>query len=521
VSEDVYDIAIIGGGINGCGIARDAAGRGLRVFLCEQGDLASGTSSASTKLIHGGLRYLEHLEFRLVREALVEREVLWSIAPHIISPMRFVLPHREGLRPAWVLRLGLLLYDHIGGRKLLPPTRTIDFDRDPTGIPLKRGEFSRGFEYSDCWVDDARLVVLNARDAADRGATITTRTKLLSGERKATLWRLQLEDCARQKRTTVAAKIVVNAAGPWVHQVLHSLNVTIDAKVRLVQGSHIVVPKLFEHDRGYIFQNGDGRVLFALPYERDFTLVGTTDQDYVGDPALVRASAEEVAYICKSASRYFARTVTQRDVVWTYSGVRALYDDGESAPQSASRDYVLSLNAPAEAAPLLSIFGGKLTTYRKLAEQALSLLAAKLPSLRRRAGWTSRSPLPGGDFPVGGLKAYLDRLCAEQSWLPRSLAHRLARSYGTRAERVVADAERMGDMGCVFGADLSAREVHYLVSQEWARTSEDVLWRRSKLGLCLDPNETRDLSAYLEAIDGADMTARSAFVTPSVAHVGR
>ena len=503
--DGIYDIAIIGGGINGCGIARDAAGRGLKVVLYEQGDLASGTSSASTKLIHGGLRYLEHLEFRLVRQALAEREVLWSIAPHIIRPLRFVLPYREGLRPAWMLWLGLFLYDHLGGRKHLPSTGIIDLDKDPAGTPLKRGKFSRGFEFSDCSVDDARLVVLNARDAADRHATIAIRSKVVSGQRDGNIWRLKIESREHRQPMTIAARAIVNAAGPWVERVLGSLNVEVDAKIRLVQGSHIVVPKLFEHDHCYIFQNRDGRVLFALPYEGDFTLIGTTDRDFCGDPALVGASREEVAYICESASEYFAQPVTQRDVVWTFSGVRPLYDDGESAAQSTSRDYVLSLDGPIGTAPLLSIFGGKLTTYRKLAEQALSVLATRLPGLRRNAGWTSRSPLPGGDFPIDGFDACVERLRADRPWLAPSLARRLVRAYGTRSERIVAGAARMSDMGHIFGADLSLREVDYLVSQEWARTSDDVLWRRSKLGLHLQPTEAANLRNYLESIDRANV----------------
>ncbi len=503
--EGIYDIAIIGGGINGCGIARDAAGRGLKVILCEQDDLASGTSSASTKLVHGGLRYLERLEFSLVRQALAEREVLWSIAPHIIRPLRFVLPYHEGLRPAWMLRLGLFLYDHLGGRKHLPPTEIIDLDKDPAGIPLKRGKFARGFEFSDCWADDARLVVLNARDAADRHATIATRSKVVAGQRDGNVWRLQVESRERQQRLTIAARAVVNAAGPWVERVLGSLNVEVEAKIRLVQGSHIVVAKLFDHDRCYIFQNRDGRVLFALPYEGDFTLIGTTDRDFLGDPALVNASQEEVVYICESASEYFARPVTQRDVVWTYSGVRPLYDDGENAAQSASRDYILSLDGPIGTAPLLSIFGGKLTTYRRLAEQALSMLATRLPGLRRNAGWTSRSPLPGGDFPIGGFDASVERLRTDRPWLAPSLARRLVRAYGTRAERIVAGAARMADLGQIFGADLSLREVDYLVAQEWARTTEDVLWRRSKLGLRVQPSEAAKLGNYLEGIDQADV----------------
>ncbi len=497
-----YDLAVIGGGVNGCGIARDAAGRGYRVLLCEQDDLASGTSSAATKLIHGGLRYLEHREFRLVREALMEREVLWSIAPHIIWPLRFVLPYQKGLRPAWLLRLGLLIYDNLGGRKRLPPTRTLDLRTDPAGLPLKPGAFAKGFEYSDCWVEDSRLVALNARDAADRGATILTRTRAVAAERGADAWTLTLQDRATRTTRTVRARTIVNAAGPWVGQVLNNtLGENTAAKVRLVQGSHIVVRKLYEHDRCYFFQNPDGRIFFAIPYETDFTLIGTTDRDYEGDPADVRATPEEVAYICRSASDYFAKPITEADVVWSYSGVRPLYDKGDGQAQAATRDYVLDLDAGAGRAPLLSVFGGKLTTYRKLAEHALELMGPHLPAAGRPggfgAGWTGREPLPGGDFPVDGFEALVAEIRARWPFLAPAHARRLARHYGTAARAILGDAASMADLGRGFGATLTEAELDHLVGREWARTAADVAWRRTKLGLRLTPAEMEALDAAL------------------------
>ena len=374
-----HDLAIIGGCITGAGIARDAAGRGWSVALVEMGDLGGGTSSASTKLIHGGLRYLEHREFRLVRESLMEREVLWGIAPHIVWPLRFVLPHHGGLRPAWLLRLGLFLYDHIGGRRRLPATRTLRLRRDPAGAPLKP-EFAWGFEYSDCWVEDTRMVVLNARDAADRGALIAPRTRCLSATREDGAWTLLLQDAGTGARRELRARALVNAAGPWVAEVLRTvLRSNAPSTVRLVQGSHVVVPRLYEHDRCYIFQNADDRIFFAIPYEQDFTLIGTTDHDYKGDPAAVHATADEISYICRAASSYFVQPVTPDEVVWSYSGVRPLYDDGASAAQEATRDYVLELDAPGGEAAVLSVFGGKITTYRRLAEAVLAKLAPHLP----------------------------------------------------------------------------------------------------------------------------------------------
>jgi glycerol-3-phosphate dehydrogenase len=509
--DQVFDLLVIGGGINGCGIARDAAGRGYSVFLCEMNDLASGTSSWSTKLIHGGLRYLEYYEFRLVREALIEREVLWRLAPHIIKPLRFVLPHHQALRPAWLLRLGLFLYDHLGGRKLLPPTRTLDLSTDPLGTPLAKGRFSRGFEYSDCFVDDARLVLLNALDASARGAIVRTRTRATELRRADGVWQVTIEDTATGQRQTARARAVVNAAGPWVEDILtHTTDVDVHAAVRLVQGSHIVVRKLYDHDRAYIFQNADGRIVFVIPYENDFTLIGTTDRDYEGDPAKVEITKDEIDYLCRSASDYLARSITPADVVWTYAGVRPLYDDGASEAKAATRDYVFELDA-ADNLPLLSIFGGKITTYRRLAEEALERLTPFLPqSSRERHGWTARAPLPGGDFDVRGLPALADELRRSAPFIDADHALRLARSYGTRARQILKSATSFADLGEHFGATLTEAEVRFAMANEWVRTAEDMLWRRSKLGLHLTREQAADLDAWIRSHDGASAGQRYA-----------
>lgn len=435
----MYDLAIIGGGVNGCGIARDAAGRGLKVLLVEKGDLASGTSSASTKLIHGGLRYLEHYEFRLVAEALAEREVLWGMAPHIVHPLRFVLPHHKGLRPAWMIRLGLLLYDGLGKRQRLPASRALNLTVDAAGTPLKP-EFRRGFEYSDCWVDDARLVVLNAIDAVRHGADIRVGTEMVSARRYGAHWAIALKDAATGQPREETARLLVNAAGPWVENVLAAcVGGNARAHVRLVKGSHIVVPRVFEHERAYIFQNADQRVVFAIPYERDFTLIGTTDVEFSGDPNDVRIDESEVTYLCDAVSTYFARPMTPDEVVWTYAGVRPLYDDGEAA-QSVTRDFVLELDAPAGVAPLLSIFGGKITTYRRLAEDALTKLAPWLAD----AGptWTRGAALPGGDFPIDGFERLVDELGRAFAFLPGPTLRRFARSYGTRCRELLGEIGR-------------------------------------------------------------------------------
>lgn len=492
---EMFDLAIVGGGINGCGIARDAAGRGLKVYLCEQDDLASGTSSWSTKLIHGGLRYLEYYEFRLVREALIEREVLWGIAPHVIAPLRFVLPHHRGLRPAWLLRLGLFLYDHLGGRKRLEGTRTLDLARHVAGAPLKPG-FGTAFEYSDCRVQDSRLVVLNAMDARARGARIETRTRMVEARREDNHWAVIVED--RDGQRTIRAKALVNAGGPWVAEVLDDrIHVESHARVRLVKGSHIVTRKIFDHDKAYIFQNADGRIIFAIPYEQDFTLIGTTDLDYSGDPKAVAASEAEILYLCAAASEYFARPVTREDVVWSFSGVRPLYDDGASKAQEATRDYVLTLDAAEGRPPLLSVFGGKITTYRRLAEAALANLAPHLPMQGQPAGWTGRSALPGGDFPIDGLSALADELLARYPFLEPDMAARYSRTYGRAAFNWLGFAKDLRDLGEVFGAGLTAREIRYLIEQEWVRSGGDVLWRRTKLGLHLSPAQCARVEEFV------------------------
>lgn len=483
-----FDLAVIGGGVNGAGIARDAAGRGAKVLLLEAGDLAHGTSSASTKLVHGGLRYLEHYEFALVREALTEREALWAIAPHIIHPLRFVLPHVKGLRPRWLLRLGLFLYDHIGGRKHLPATRSIDLHRHPAGVPLKT-EFGPAFEYSDGWVDDARLVVLNALDAAAKGAEVRPRTPLTAARRIAGGWELETP----AGRFTASA--LINAAGPAVLQVDGLAGETPEYGMRLVRGSHIVVRKLFDHPYAYFFQLADGRIFFAIPYERDFTLIGTTDRDHTaGEPII--ASEEEIAYLCEGASDYFKTAITPADVVWTYSGVRPLVDDGSGKPEAATRGYRLDLSEEDAGAPLLSVYGGKITTYRHLAEEAVDLMADRLPALSGKA-WTRSQPLPGGDFPLDGLEPLEAALADRYPFLDAGTVDRIARAYGTRAERWLNGAEGWQALGKSFGAGLTAAEVDFLRAEEWASTAEDVLWRRTKLGLRLSAAEQKELADYL------------------------
>lgn len=493
----VYDLVVIGGGVNGCGIARDAAGRGLSVALFEKNDLASGTSSSSTKLIHGGLRYLEHYEFRLVRESLKEREVLLAMAPHISWPLRFVLPHLEGLRPAWLIRLGLFIYDHLGGRKLLPGCKTLDLRRDPAGIPLK-SEMVRGFEYSDCWVDDARLVVLTAMDGAAHGAEINVRTEVVSAHRKKKQWEITVRNCRTGNQKTILAKALVNAAGPWVGEVLSKrLGANSKSHVRLVKGSHIVLKKLFDHDRAYIFQNADARIIFAIPYEQDYTLVGTTDVDYTGDPAEAAATDEEIAYLCKAAGEYFEAPVRPEDVVWTYSGIRPLFDSGEKSAQKATRDYVLELDRHNDGPVLLNVFGGKITTFRRLSEEALDKLEGDVKPPRGR--WTGGTKLPGGDFPVEQMKALEMALLSEYASLDPEIVSRMARTYGTLTRSVLAEVKKTEDLGENFGGGLFQKEVEYLLKNEWAMTSDDILWRRTKLGLRLSASEVDNLDKWLEA----------------------
>ncbi len=488
----LYDIAVIGGGINGAGIARDAAGRGATILLLERGDLAQGTSSASTKLIHGGLRYLEHYEFGLVREALKERETLWAIAPHIIHPMRFVLPHVKGLRPRWLLRLGLFLYDHIGGRKRLPATRTIRLPDHPAGAPLRPG-FGTAFEYSDGWVDDARLVVLNARDAADRGATIVTRCDVTGLIREGDHWRISTTG------QDYIARTIINAAGPSVLDLFDRAGVSAHKKMRLVRGSHIVVPRLFDHAYSYFFQLPDGRIFFAIPYEHDFTLIGTTDRDHPDGHVQPRASDEEIAYLCDGANQYFDRQITPADVVWTYSGVRPLVDDGLGRPEAASRGYTFEVSGGASSGPvMLSVFGGKITTYRHLAKDALALLAAHLP-IGGDDNWTAHAPLPGGNFAIDGRDALIAAHQARYPFLDPAWTTRLTAAYGTRLPRILGDAATLADLGEHFGAGLTMAEVAYLRTDEWAQTAQDILWRRTKLGLHLNSEQQARVAAVMGA----------------------
>ncbi|TWI55685.1 glycerol-3-phosphate dehydrogenase [Pseudomonas duriflava] len=501
--SEVYDIAVIGGGINGVGIAADAAGRNLSVFLCERDDLASHTSSASSKLIHGGLRYLEHYEFRLVREALAEREVLLAKAPHIVKPMRFVLPHRPHLRPAWMIRSGLFLYDHLGKREKLPASRSVRFGADSPLI----GEINRGFEYSDCWVDDARLVVLNAMAARERGAHIHTRTRCLSAQRGKDIWTVTLE---REDGSvfSIKAKALVNAAGPWVAQIVRE---TIKERspygIRLIQGSHIIVPKLYEGEHAYIMQNEDRRIVFAIPYMDRYTMIGTTDREYQGDPANVRISDQETNYILSVANAHFRHQLTRDDIVHTFSGVRPLCDDESDNPSAITRDYTLSLSAPENHAPLLSVFGGKLTTYRKLAESAMQQLQPFFKNMG--PSWTAKAPLPGGE-EMTTPQALATQLQHQVKGLPNTLAQRWATTYGNRTRKLLEGVTQMADLGEPIGADLYACEVNYLHKYEWANTVDDILWRRTKLGLAFTSAEKAALLIYLERLDTSKTSSNAA-----------
>ncbi len=491
----VFDIFVIGGGINGCGIARDAAGRGYSVCLAEMNDLGSGTSSWSTKLIHGGLRYLEHYEFRLVREALIEREVLLRMAPHIIWPMRFVLPHHKGMRPAWMLRLGLFLYDHLGGRKILPSTRVLDLRKDEAGRALK-DKFVRAFEYSDCWVDDARLVILNAMDAKARGAEIHTRTRVISAKRRRDFWEVELQPAGSTRTLLVQARVLVNAGGPWVDEILQVSIGRNDAhNVRLVQGSHIVIRKKFDHPKAYFFQNSDERIFFAIPYQQEFTLIGTTDQDFKGVLSDVRISSGEIDYLCAGASEYFREPVTRDDIVWTYSGVRPLYDDGASRAQEATRDYVLRTEGNEAEPALINVFGGKITTYRRLAESLLEKIAEAIGA--RGAPWTKDSVLPGGEFEVAGFDDLMRDLHTKYPFLEASQMERLVRSYGLKVFEILAEAGSPADLGEDFGHGLFEAEVRYLINAEWARTADDVVWRRTKLGIRYNAEQLANLESYM------------------------
>ncbi|MGB3690371.1 MAG: glycerol-3-phosphate dehydrogenase [Jannaschia helgolandensis] len=514
--EDTCDLLVIGGGINGCGIARDAAGRGLSVTLAEMSDLASGTSSASTKLFHGGLRYLEYFEFRLVRESLIEREILLRAMPHISWPMRFVLPYHKdmrfesdtptsrllnvvmpwmrGRRPAWLIRLGLFLYDHMGGRDILPPTRTLDLTSGPEGAPLD-DRFATAFEYSDCWVEDARLVVLNARDAEARGATILTRTKVVSADQQDGQWNVTLEDSETGETRVVRAKMIVNSAGAWVGDLIRN---TIRSRskdgVRLVRGSHIVTKRLFDHDKCYFFQGTDGRIMFAIPYETDFTLIGTTDQDHDTPDHTPVCTPEEQRYMIDFVNGYLKTPISTDDIVWTYSGVRPLHDDGASSASAATRDYTLKVDTSA-GAPVLNVFGGKITTYRRLAESALDKIGTQFADLP--GPWTAGSPMPGGNFAVDGVDAMISGLRRDYPFLTLSWAQRLIRAYGTDAHLILGDARTANDLGQDFGATLTEAEIDWLMTREFARTSEDILWRRSKLGLRMSADAVTTLDKYL------------------------
>jgi glycerol-3-phosphate dehydrogenase len=497
------DLLIVGGGINGAGIARDAVGRGLQVVLCEQHDLAQHTSSASTKLIHGGLRYLEYYEFGLVRKAQQEREVLLRAAPHIIRPLRFVMPHDAGRRPAWMIRAGLFLYDHLARRQILPGSRSIALARHVAGAPLKR-DYTRGFVYSDGWVDDARLVVLNALDASERGARILTRTKCMGAQRSGDGWRAALES-ERGARYEVNARAIVNAAGPWTAQFAHAVEGSKTTHgLRLIKGSHIVVPRLFDHPYAYIFQNPDRRIIFAIPYQDNFTLIGTTDLEYRGDPGRVAIDDAEVAYLCQMANRYFTRQIGADDVVWSYSGVRPLLDDSTQNASAVTRDYLLECNHTG--APLVNVWGGKITTYRKLAEEAMAMLAPRL-GLDVPA-WTASAPLPGGDLAHEGqlvgrydFDGFLRGFRRDYPWLPQALATRYAHCYGTRAARMLAGATQMPDLGEQLAPGLYAAEARYLHAAEWARSAEDILWRRTKLGLYCGPQHVARVAAWLAALE--------------------
>jgi len=514
--EQVFDVFVIGGGVNGCGIARDAAGRGLDVALAEMNDLASATSSAATKLFHGGLRYLEYFEVGLVRKALIERETLLRAMPHISWPMRFVLPYHKdmrfegstpasrvmnlvmpwtkGRRPAWIIRFGLYLYDHLGGRKILPATSSVDLTLDPTGKVLKP-YLKKAFEYSDCWVEDSRLVVLNARDAENRGAQIMTKTKVVSATRSDAGWLVTIQNVENGEQQVIKARVLVNAAGPWVDDVIRATSKINDVNnIRLVRGSHIVTRKLFDHDKCYFFQGQDGRIIFAIPYETDFTLIGTTDIDHDDLSEKPVCTAEEAKYLCDFASEYFENPVTPDDIVWSYSGVRPLFDDGEQSASATTRDYIIKVDQE-NGVPLLNVFGGKITTYRKLAENALEKMA---PFFRDLPGdWTAGVALPGGDFPVLGVDDLIAKLRSDYEFLDGFWAKRLVRAYGTEASAVLGNANSESDLGEMFGATLNAREVTWLMEKEYARTAEDIVWRRSKLGLRMTQDEIARLDRWM------------------------
>ena len=490
------DLFVIGGGINGAGIARDAAGRGLSVVLCEKDDLAEGTSSRSGKLVHGGLRYLEYYEFRLVREALIEREILMRNAPHIIWPMRFVLPHSPQDRPAWLVRLGLFLYDHLGGRKKLPGTRTLDLHRDPEGAAIK-DQYTKGFEYSDCWVDDARLVVLNAVDAAERGAVVLTRSPCISARRENGVWHITTRNSVTGETREFEAKLLVNAAGPWVTDIVTRVAGSNSSRnVRLVKGSHIIVPKFWKGENAYLVQNHDKRVIFVNPYERDKALIGTTDIAYEGKAEDVAAEESEINYLIDAVNRYFKEELTREDVTETFSGVRPLFDDGQGNPSAVTRDYVFDLDETG-GAPLLNIFGGKITTFRELAERGLQNVRKFFPQMG--GDWTETAPLPGGDMVNADYESFRNQLKRDYPWMPRELRRHYGRLYGTRVALIVGSAKSLDDLGSHFGGNLYRAEVDYLVKHEWAQTAEDVIWRRTKHRLHLSKEEQAEFTKWFDA----------------------
>jgi glycerol-3-phosphate dehydrogenase len=488
------DLLVVGGGINGAGVARDAAGRGLSVLLCEQHDLASHTSSGSTKLLHGGLRYLEYYDFTLVRKSLLEREIVLAAAPHIIWPLRFVLPHDRHLRPAWMIRAGLLLYDHLARRKLLPGSEAVNLRRHPAGEPLEH-RYRKGFIYSDAWVDDARLVVLTAMDAREHGAQILTRTPCAALQGQRGEWLATLAPPGRPQ-LTVKARAVVNAAGPWVARFVdEAARLAAAHHPRMIKGSHIVVPRLFRHEFAYIFQAPDGRVVFAIPYERAFTLIGTTERDYSGDLATPTIDEDEIAYLLEMANHYFQRDLSRSDVAWTFAALRPLLAKSTDDPKSVTRDYVLEFEQ--REPPLLSVYGGKITTYRKLAQDVVDRLCPLLGA--SAAHWTANASLPGGDMPQADFEAFLAGLAKQYPWLPPELRRRYARAYGTRIERLLGGATGLAALGEQILPGLYAREVEYLRDEEFAVTAEDMLWRRSKLGLHLPAGSEARLDAWLAA----------------------
>jgi glycerol-3-phosphate dehydrogenase len=493
---DAVDLLVIGGGINGAGIARDAAGRGLSVVLCEKGDLAEATSSHSSKLVHGGLRYLEYYEFRLVREALVEREVLLRSAPHVVWPTRFVLPHSPQDRPAWMIRLGLFLYDHIGGRRTLPGCRALDLTCEPEGAALLP-RYVKGFEYPDCCADDARLAILAALDASERGASILTRTLVESARRDGGLWRATVVDAASGERREIVARALVNAGGPWVDQVIGRIEgARTKFAVKLVKGSHIVTPKFFDGPQAYLVQNHDRRVIFVIPYQGDLALIGTTDIPFAGAPETVVAAEEEIAYLLAAIAGYFRNAPKREDVIEAWAGVRPLFDDGHGDPSAVTRDYVLELDA-AGGAPLLNVFGGKITTFRRLAEHALQKLKPYFSAAR--GDWTAQATLPGGEIDDGDFERFVAKLAAAYPFLPPPLARHYARLYGARAAKLLGSATSLADLGRRFGPDFYEREARYLIAEEWAQTADDVLVRRTKHGLRMTADERAEFETWIES----------------------